>query len=192
MSGADGSITITSLTATQMSGTFNFVVTGSAGSRTVTDGDFSVTVKALTTIGPIPDNAGSTLSVTLGGAPWNAAFVQGNITNSPLLGAGFLQISSTNSMRGVSITLSGVTGPGTYALGNTGTVTRQIGVTNVANPLSGMWTSIGSGASGSVVITTMTATRIKGTFTATLVPAAGSTTAGNLAVTNGTFDVGLP
>jgi hypothetical protein len=193
MSGADGSITITTLNATQMAATFNFVVTGPAGTRTVTDGNFNVAVRSLTTTGAIPDNAGSALTATIGGTTWNAAFIQGNVTTNALFGPGqFFTIASTNSTRGVSITLSGVTGPGTYTLGNTGTVTRQLTVSNVTNPLANMWTSIGTGASGSVIITSMTATRIKGTFSATLVPAAGSTTVGNLVVANGTFDVGLP
>jgi hypothetical protein len=193
MSGADGSITITSLSATQIAGTFNFVVSGSAGTRTVTDGDFNVPITTIGTVGALPDNAGSTFSVTLGGAAWNAAFVQGNVTQSSQQGVGStLTIATTNSTRGVGFLLTGVTGPGTYTLGNTGTVTRQLSVTNVTNSLSNMWSSIGAGASGSVVITSMTASRIKGTFSATLVPSPGSSTTGNLVVTNGAFDVGLP
>lgn len=192
MSGADGSITITSLSATQIAGTFNFTVTGSTGTKTVTDGDFNAPVTKVGTIGAIPDNAGSTLNVTIGGAAWNGAFVQGSVTTSTQVGVGpTLIIASTNSTRGVSITLTGVTGPGTYALGNTGTVTRQLAVSNVTNPLTNMWSSIGAGASGSVIITSMTATRVRGTFSATLVPTPGSSTTGNLVVTNGAFDVGL-
>jgi len=192
MSGADGSITITSLTATQIAGTFNFTVAGSSGTRTVTEGDFNAPITRIGTVGAIPDNAGSTFSVTLGGSAWNAAFVQGSVTTSSQPGVGqTLVVASTNSTRGVSITLTGVTGPGTYALGNSGAVTRQMTVTNVTNPLSNMWSSIGAGASGSVIITSMTASRVKGTFSATLVPTPGSTTTGNMVVTNGAFDVGL-
>jgi hypothetical protein len=191
MSGADGSITITSLTDTQIAGTFNFVVTGSAGTRTVTDGDFVASIKKLSTIGAIPDNAGSTFNATIGGSTWNAAFVSGGVTTSALSPVPTLAIGATNSTRGVMITLTGVTGPGTYTLGNSGSVTRQMGVTNVANPFSNMWTSVGGGASGSVIITSMTATRIKGTFSATLVPSPGSATTGNLTVANGVFDIGF-
>jgi hypothetical protein len=196
MSGADGSITITTLSATQIAGTFNFTVTGAvtgaAGTRTVTDGDFNAPITRTGTIGAIPDNAGSTVTVTLGGSTWNAAFVQGSVTTSSQTGGGStVTVASTNSTRGVTFTLTGVTGPGTYTLGNSGTVTRQLGVTNVTNPLANMWSSLGAGSSGSVIITSMTTTRIKGTFSATLAPAPGSTTTGNLVVSNGTFDVGV-
>ena len=189
MTGADGSITITSLSDTEISGKFNFVVTGSAGAKTVTDGDFTASVKKLTTIGPIPDNAGSTFNATIGGSPWNAAFVSGSLRTNAF-GVTLLTIAATNSVRGIGITIDGVTSPGTYTLGSS-TTTRQMSITNVTNSSSNMWTSMAPGASASVVITSITATRIKGTFSATLVPAPGSSTAGNLIVANGTFDIGL-
>jgi hypothetical protein len=82
-SGADGTITITSLSTTEIAGTFSFVAgaqgTGS-GSKTVTDGDFRIAVKQLVPIGAVPDNAGSTLTATIGGVTWNAAFVQASLS----------------------------------------------------------------------------------------------------------------
>lgn len=45
---------------------------------------------------------------------------------------------------------------------------------------------------GSIVITRLTATRVRGTFTATLAPGSGSGAPGPLAVTGGEFDIGLP
>ena len=54
--------------------------------------------------------------------------------------------------------------------------------------LQGTYSSALSGGSGSVTITSFTATRIKGTFTATLAP--GPNTTGTVTITNGTFDIG--
>jgi len=193
-SGADGQISITTLTTTEMAGTFNFTVnalSGNAtGTKTVTAGDFHVAVKQLVPIGAIPDNAGSTLTATIGGTTWNAAFVTASLNS--IAGSPYLTIAAGNSTRGFGIIISGMTGVGTYALGNTSTVTRQMQVSNVVNPLSNIWSSIGAGSSGSVVITSVTATRIKGTFSGVLSAAPGSNSPGTMTVANGTFDIGLP
>lgn len=190
-SGADGSITITSLTASQIAGTFSFTVnalTGSAtGTRTVTQGEFMLPVKATGTVGALPDNAGSKVSATIGGAAWNAAGVAGQLSLANKL----LTVASSNSTRGLGISLSGVTGPGTYALGTSGGAARLITITGVASPSTSTWSSLGAGSSGSVTITSVTATRVKGTFSAVLGPAPGFQTTGTLAVANGVFDLGL-
>jgi hypothetical protein len=189
-SGADGSITITTLTSTRMTGTFNVTVgaaTGSAtGTKTITDGDFDLEVKQTGTVGPLPDNAGSKVSATIGGTPWNGASVAAQYSSTN----GTFVIAATNSTRGFGITLTGVTGPGTYALTNVG-LTRTMNVGNVVNTLSNTWNSIAAGSSGSVTITSFTSTRVKGTFNGILGPVL-STPASTLSVTGGTFDVGLP
>jgi len=183
------------VSSTAIAGRFNFTVTGltggATGTRTITDGDFSLNVKQLVAIGAIPDNAGSTLTATIGGTTWNGAFVQANVNTITGTAGNLVIIQATNSLRGFGITLSGVTGPGTYTLGNSGSVTRQMQVTNVLNPLSNIWSSIGVGSSGSVVITSMTQTRIKGTFSGVLGPAPGSNSPGTMTVANGTFDIGI-
>ena len=196
LSGAEGTITITTLSTTEIAGTFSFTVSalsGSAtGTKTVTDGDFHLGVKQLVAIGAIPDNVGSTLSATIGGTTWNAAFVSASLSTIQGTVGQFLTIPATNSTRGFGISLTGVTGPGTYVLTNSGAVTRQMQVNNVVNPLSNIWSSLGAGGSGSVTITSMTATRIKGTFSGILGPTPGTSTVGTLTVANGTFDIGLP
>lgn len=187
-SGADGSITISMLTSTRMTGTFNFTgsaTTGSAtGTRTVTDGVFDLQVRVQGNVGPLPDNAGSKVSATINGAAWNAAAVSGNLTTIP---SNIFALAAVNSSRGLSITLAGVTGPGTYALSPS--ASRSIGIANATNTLIG-WTSAAAGGSGSVTITSLTATRIQGTFTATLPPAQGTQATGTLTVTSGVFDLG--
>jgi hypothetical protein len=196
MSGADGSITISSLSTTEIAGTFNFGVTSLTGStpptRTVTEGDFRLPVKQLVAIGAIPDNAGSTLTMSANGSAFVGAFVQANLNTIAGSPGQFLVVNSTNSTRGFGFTLSGVTGAGTYALGNTSTVTRQMQFSFVSNVLANTWNSIGPGSSGSVVITSLTATRIKGTFSAVLGPAPGFSSPGTATITNGVFDIGLP
>ena len=197
MSGADGSITITSLSTTEIAGTFNFSVTASLSgttpaTRNITEGDFRLPVKQLVAIGPIPDKAGSTLTMTANGSPFNGAFAQASLNTISGSPGQYLVIASTNSTRGFGITLSGVTGPGTYALGNTSTVTRQMQFSLVSNALANMWSSVGPGSSGSVIITSLTATRIKGTFSGVLGPTPGTTSTGTATITNGVFDIGLP
>jgi hypothetical protein len=196
MSGADGSITITSLSTTEIAGTFSFVVTASLSgttpaTRTVTEGDFRLPVKQLVAIGAIPDNAGSTLTMSANGSAFNGAFVQANLNTISGSPGQFLIVQSTNSTRGFGFTLSGVTGPGTYALGNTSTVTRQMQFSLVSNVLANMWSSVGPGSSGSVIITSLTATRIKGTFSGVLGPTPGTSSPGTATITNGVFDIGI-
>jgi hypothetical protein len=53
------------------------------------------------------------------------------------------------------------------------------------------WRSDQAGGSGSVTITSLTTTRMRGTFTATLGPIPNTGAAGTLAVANGSFDIGL-
>jgi hypothetical protein len=192
--GADGTISITTLTATRMEGTFNFTAvpfTGNvSGTKTVTDGSFVLELKPQGTIGPVPENAGSTLSATLNGAAYNAAEVAGQY----LASSGILAVLGNNDTRSLSISLTGIsaTGVGTYPLSN-GSPNRHIGLTIVnGTQIVGSYHSHMTGSSGSVTITSFTATRIKGTFSGVLGPVAGSGATGPMTITNGTFDIGRP
>ena len=185
--GADGTITITTLTATRMEGTFSFTAVaftgGATGTKTVTDGSFVLEIKPTGTIGPLPDNAGHKVSATLNGTSFNAADVSAIYSPS-----GSFTIAAGTNTRSLSIALSSITGPGTFALSNTIPI-RQISASafNGSTVVSIHGSSL-AGSSGSVTITSLTATRIKGTFNAVLGPGPGTT--GNLTITNGTFDVG--
>ena len=187
-SGADGSITITTLTPTRMEGTFNFTAvafTGNAtGTKTVTDGSLVLEIRPTGTIAPLPENAGHKLSATLNGTSFNAADVAATYSSTN----GTFAIAATNNTRNVSITLTGVTGTGTFALSSSAPI-RSMGVTGYSGTqVTSQHASAFAGSSGSVVVTTFSATRIKGTFSAVLAPGPGTT--GNLTITNGTFDVG--
>ncbi len=186
-SGADGTITITTLTATRMEGTFSFTAvafTGNAtGTKTVTDGSLVLELKPTGTIGPLPDNAGHKVSATLNGTSFNAAEVSAIYTSS-----GSFTVAGNSNTRSVSISLSSVTAAGTYALSNNNPI-RSLGVTVYnGTTVTSLHNSALAGSSGSVTITSLTATRIKGTFNAVL--GAGPGTTGTMTVTNGTFDVG--
>ena len=186
--GADGSIMITTLTATRIEGSFFFTANattgGATGSKAVTLGTFALPVKPTGTIGPLPANAGSKVSAQISGASYNAAAASASIS----LANGILVVSSSNSLRGVSISLSGFAGAGFYALA--ANPSRTLTVVNAANFQSNSWSSLGAGSSGSVVVTSMTSTRLQGTFNATLGPAPGTSTTGSIQVV-GTFDIGL-
>jgi len=189
-SGAAGSITLTTLTSSRMAGTFNFTavaLTGTAtGTRTVTNGNFDLEVRPTGSIGPLPPNAGSKVGAVVGGAAFNAAAASGSLLTS---GTPILTVVGNNDARSLTISLTGVSTPGTYAL-SAAAPTRVIGVANTTNTFANTWSSNGPGGAGSVTVTAITAARIQGTFTATLGPAPGTTTTGSLTVTSGIFDIG--
>jgi hypothetical protein len=197
LSGAAGTINITLLTTTEIAGTFSFVANGtlnvpSTSTTNVTNGSFDLPIKAIQTIGPIPDNAGNVISGTIGGQPFNLATVavttsqtrnlQGQVVGTTLIFGG-----STDT-QGMGATVSGITGPGTFGLSNSVPVTTlNASLTN--GTVIQSWNSAAGASSGSVTITSWSATRAKGTFTATLAGATGTTA--SVALT-GAFDVGIP
>ena len=196
LSGAAGSITITLLTQTEIAGTFTFVANGilnapATSTKNVTSGTFDLPVIGVQAVGPIPDNAGSTISGTLAGQPFNMATVV--VTTSQTRNAMGQVIGTTlifggsNDTQGMGAAISGITGIGTYALTNKSpTSTMNASLTN--GSVVQLWNSGSVEGAGSVTITTWSAARAKGTFSATLPGAAG----GSAVAISGTFDVGLP
>ena len=183
LSGAAGTVTVTSVSATKITGTFSFVATpfsgGATGNRTVAQGTFDLPVTSTGSV-TVPANVGSTFGGTLGGAPWNAATVV--MVAAP--SSGTLTIGASNLTHNINMIISGYAGPGSYALG-TG-VQRSMTVF-----LSGTvqnWGATGTASTGTVTVTSASATRIKGTYTASLAP--GANTTGTMPI-SGNFDVGL-
>jgi hypothetical protein len=135
-------------------------------------------------------------TATIDGQAWAAEEISFQVTGSPQV-PGSLTISgahvqSATNYRTLSLSLSFIPGTGTFPLGinigttpgGTGSVTVVAGAssfTSYATPLSG--------SAGSVTITTLTSSRMVGTFTFT---AANIVGAGTQAVTNGAFDIDLP
>jgi hypothetical protein len=163
--GAAGSITVTSLSGGRIVGTFAFVAIPGhtntvGGSRTVTDGALDLALSG--TLAPVPANVGSRVTAQFGNQSYGAAAVNA-VATSPLGGPG-LQLSSTNKDHGLSIVLSEVSAPGTYALDNTGGVARLMDAgRNGGDANHCCWGGGHTGADvGSVTITSLTADRVRG------------------------------
>jgi hypothetical protein len=191
--GTAGTITITKLSGGRIAGTFSYVADPGqqntvGGTRTVTEGKFDLEFKG--TIVPVPANVGSKVSATFGGVLYNAWSVNG-LLQDHLGGPGF-QFSTSTKEHGLSVLLSGVTAPGTYTISHTSPV-RSIGAgRNGGDANHCCWGGGGSAADmGTITITSISSTRVKGTFTATLQPSPGQPATTPLVITNGAFDVGI-
>jgi hypothetical protein len=185
LSGASGTVTVSTLTASRIAGTFSFTAapsTGATSIRTVTNGSFDLPVTG--SVGTLPANAGSSLTARVNGAPWTASAVAvvGHTSSALAFGGGTTLGNTTYQM---AFTLGPLAGPGTYPVTNIGPTT--LGVITVSPSQS--WDSR-LGGTGSIVVTELTAARVKGTFTATLPPSSG--TGPSLTIDNGSFNVGLP
>ncbi len=182
LSGAAGQIVITTLSATRMVGTFEFVatpITGTAANKTVTQGVFDIPVSGTFGVLSATGNQGNSLTGNISGA-----FVASGALATLTGATPQLTITAQNLVRSVSIGVANMTGPGTYTL----SATTPVRTIQVGDGLGAAWTSATAGGSGSVVITSVTATRIMGTFTATVIGVAGGAS-GPLSV-SGTFNLG--
>ena len=191
--GTAGTITITQLSSGRIAGTFSYVADPGqnntvGGTRTVTDGQFDLPFTG--TLVAVPDGYGSRVGAQFGGQVYNAWSVNG-LLQDHLGGPGF-QFSTSTKEHGLSILLSGVTAPGTYTISHTSPV-RSIGAgRNGGDANHCCWGGGGSAADvGTITITSLTATRVKGTFSATLQPSPGTAATTPLVITNGSFDVGI-
>jgi len=179
LNGNAGEIVISTLSATQIAGTFEFTTDpqiGTTGTRTITDGEFDIPINA-GGAGAAPANKGSSFSGMLGtsaiyGAQATQLVVSGNLT-----------MIFQDDTRTITVGIANMTGTGVYALSSSAPV-RSIQVGDVSGAA---WNSNLTGGSGSVNLT-VTADRISGTFTATVIGAAGGAT-GPMDIT-GTFSLG--
>lgn len=182
LSGAAGTITITALDASRIAGTFAFTADATTGSATgqvvVTDGEFDLPLPG-TPLLPIPDNAISRASVTVDGQPWNAATLSGTTA-----GGNFV-LTANNLARNLTIVVQGAA-PGTFPLSAAANVQFSDGSGTGPECCWGH----GTGATGSITISSQSASRISGTFDVTLVPVGGGAT-NPISLTGGTFDIGL-
>lgn len=181
LTGVDGQIQITTLTATRMVGTFDFVATplsGSAVNKTVTEGQFDLLVAG--TGGVAAANQGSSFSGSIGGTE---TFV--GSAGTALVTSGNLLILVNNGTRTVTLSVANFAGANTYTLGASPARSVQVGG-SPTNALAA-WTSNTTGGSGSIVVLTSNTGRIGGSFNATVVGIGG--TAGSLTV-SGSFSMG--
>ncbi len=179
LSGAAGVLTIVTLTATRMTGTFSFTAPptpGPGASTTVTNGSFDIALPSGFTAVPA-GNHGSRVSATLGGTAFNGATVLG-LGDLP---AGAFNFGAQTVTTSVTIATSSlVTAPGSYTVGS------GVTISVLDFPSGHSWNSA-AGATGTVTFTSVGSGRVAGTFDAVLVPVGG--TSGNLTIAGGTFDV---
>ena len=190
-----GTITITTLTSTSASGTFSFTLTavpgtGATGTKAISEGAFNVTLTAAPAPAPTP-SSGSTISVLIDGAPWTSALSRrATLTNNILTITG----QDTN-FRVITIAVPLSAGllvppspPATVTLDFTpgvhGVATMVLGAQN--------WDNGHDGGQGSFTVTSISATRVTGTFTVTLVNnPINAVPVPTARLTNGTFDMAL-
>ncbi len=184
LSGTAGSITIATLNATRVTGTFSFTATplvGGGAAAVATSGRFDVPLSA-GYVAPTPELAGSVITATINGTPRVLATITG-------LGGG----SQTRAVGGqdltysLNITLGPISGTGSAPLTGNTVPLRRITIVQVGTTQS--WGGAGSDV-GVLTITSISTTRISGTFSGTL--AANAQTAGTLTIANGVFDVRTP
>lgn len=190
LDGVSGTVTITALSGGRIKGTFGYTVepgvgNSASGTRAVTDGQFDLPFQG--TLVPVPDNMGGSVTATLGGKPYGAWL----IIPFPPAGGG-VDFSTTSSENALTIILTGITAPGTYTLSNSDPTRFMIVGLNGGTASNCCWGVNAGGDVGTVTVTSLTATRVKGTFSATLQPQPGAPATTPLVVANGSFDVGRP
>ena len=190
--GLAGIIDITNLAGGRIVATFQF--TGEAGTRNplggrrlVTEG--TINLPLMGTLPPVPDNVGAGVSATLGVSPYNAWSVTARLRD--YTGGPGVSIDTTSSVNVVSLMLAGVTAPGTYALSSVAPLRTIIVGKNGGDADHCCWGLNGGADSGSITITSLTATRVKGTFSGTLQPQPGKAATAPLQIVDGSFDVGV-
>jgi hypothetical protein len=193
--GDAGSVTITTLSGGRIKGTFAFVAdTGhnntTAETRTVTDGEFDLPFTG--TLVPVPANKGSKVSAEYGSRFYNAWSVNGLLQD--LTGGPGFQFSTSTKYDGLSIHLQAVTDTGTFSLSSVAPIRVITAGHNGGDASHCCWGGGGSvlPSTGTIKVTSISATRVQGTFNGILQPQTGKPATTPLVITDGTFDVGIP
>ena len=190
-----GTITLNTLTSTAASGTFAFNLvavagSGATGTKAITEGVFNVT---FTTPAPPPanPNTGSAVSALVDGVPWS-----GSLSRRATLTNNFLTVTGQDTnFRVITLVVpvsSSLQVPPsappvislTFGAMPQGVVTMVLGAQN--------WDNGRAGGEGTFTLTSISTTRVTGTFTVTVVsnplnPAPLPT----VRITNGQFDMAL-
>jgi len=136
-----------------------------------------------------PNGGGSGFTAKVDGVSWEALPI--SIAANAIAGLpGALLVlgtdNSTGSSRSITITLQNISGPGTYALGVGSDVIGGIGLYGEAGE---GWITENTGMAGTVILTTLTADRIAGTFEYDADPGNNNNVGGTRRVTQGRFDL---
>ncbi|HWJ12401.1 MAG TPA: hypothetical protein VNS10_01590 [Gemmatimonadaceae bacterium] len=121
-----------------------------------------------------------TFKATINGAAWSPI---GTVIVSRV--GGGLTMAATSTTYAMSVVVLNVSGPGTFTLNASVHNGSHIAVSSAGQ--SG-WETGNTGGTGTVVITTLTANHVTGTFSCDA-PPNGTSTAAALHVTSGTFDL---
>lgn len=163
--GNEGTITITSMSGGRVRGTFSATLqplAGGTGTIEITNGEFNVPINPGYNE-PAADNLGSTTSGTVGGGEFHGATVLG------FAEAGTVIVGASTDEYNISITMSPAE-VGTLALSSTLPL-RTVSVVRTAAFGGGSW-GMFQGATGTITISSISATRIAGSVDVSL-PAAG-------------------
>lgn len=184
--GTSGTITLTTLQPGRIAGTFEYRAEASnseaTGTRFVTEGDFDLPMTG--PIVPVPDHIGHRVTATIGGEEYIAGTVSAG-------GAPGVIFDSSTEKWSVAIRLDGVDTADTYTLSEA-MPWRFVTLHGPCDGISGEecnWRAVGID-DGTVTVTSITATRAKGTFSVTVRPEDGEP-ASDVIITDGTFDIGI-
>jgi uncharacterized membrane protein len=189
--GTAGILELTSISDGRIKGTFSYnVIPGHSnkvgGNRLVTEGKFDLPLTG--TISALAENMGSQISAELNGVYYNAENTLGQLKD--FTGEPGILISSTTDSNGISLNLVGVTNPGTYSLSNLAPL-RSISVGRNGGTAANCCWGVMTGDIGEIVVTSITAKRVQGTFSGTLKPRTGKPATQDLVITKGLFSIGI-
>ncbi|NNE08099.1 MAG: hypothetical protein HKN20_06000 [Gemmatimonadetes bacterium] len=187
LSGRAGTITFSTLTADRIAGTFDFVGEAIAGDATgdlvVSDGSFDLPLDPGGPVGGVPERNRNVVTLTIDGEPYAASTV-GSAGAPP----GIFSVSSSSTEFTMTLSTNGISGPGTFDLATQpGPVSISISDPRLEDTIS--WGALNGGATGSIVVTSLTEKRIQGTISATLPVTFGPGT-DPITITDGFFDIG--
>jgi hypothetical protein len=191
--GLDGEFHVARLTANHITADFRCTTMPDdehntrTGNRMVTEGHLDLDFTG--TLAPVADANGGRLTAKLNGKPYNAADIYASLLDSN--GNSGVTLNTNNTENAITLSLAGVTSPGTYAVIWHQPNPRSIIVgRNGGTAETCCWGAEGDTAE--VIITSLTPTRVKGTFRGSFVPQAGKPATAKMEVTEGAFDVGIP
>jgi hypothetical protein len=190
-----GTVTLNTLTSTAASGTFAFNLvavagSGAAGTRTITEGVFSVTFTAPTSPSPAP-STGSTISALVDGVAWS-----GSVSRRATLTNNILSVTGQDTNLRVITFAVPVSGSLQVPPAAAPTISLAFGATppGVVSMVLGAqnWDNGHAGGDGSFTLTSISTTRVTGTFTVTLVSnPLNVVPLPTVRITNGQFDMAL-
>jgi hypothetical protein len=193
LDGLGGSIDITTLGGGRIVATFEFLAVPDkrntvGGTRHVTQG--KIDLPYMGALSAVPDNVGGKVSAKLNGMPYNAYAVDGRLMD--FMGGAGVAFDSHSSLNGLDLMMVGVTAMGSYPISNAAPQRSITAGRNGGDTSSCCWGQNAGGDSGTITVTSLTTTRVKGTFSGTLQPQPGKPATTPLVITDGVFDVGIP